>query len=59
MNERGSQTIYESSLLNLSLYLHKYYNKRVIILIDEYDTPIQEAAAKDFDKKPEEKVILQ
>jgi hypothetical protein len=55
MNERGSQTIYESSLLNLSLYLHKYYNKRVIILIDEYDTPIQEAAAKDFDKKSEEK----
>lgn len=27
----------------LSRYLHKYYNKRVIILLDEYDTPMQEA----------------
>ena len=24
-------------------YLNKYYNKRVIILMDEYDTPLQEA----------------
>lgn len=27
----------------LSRYLYKYYNKRVIILLDEYDTPMQEA----------------
>ena len=27
----------------LSKYLHEYYGKRVIILLDEYDTPMQEA----------------
>ncbi len=27
----------------LSRYLYKYYNKSVIILLDEYDTPMQEA----------------
>lgn len=28
---------------NLSLYLEKYFGKKVIILLDEYDTPMQEA----------------
>ena len=28
---------------HLSKYLYQYYGKRVIILLDEYDTPIQEA----------------
>ena len=32
-----------TSLKNLSLYLYKYYQKKVIILLDEYDTPMQEA----------------
>jgi hypothetical protein len=27
----------------LSIYLSRYYGKRVIILLDEYDTPLQEA----------------
>ncbi len=27
----------------LSMYLEKYYHKKVIILLDEYDTPMQEA----------------
>ncbi len=27
----------------LSKYLSAYYGKRVIILLDEYDTPMQEA----------------
>ena len=31
------------SLKKLSLYLSRYYGKKVIILLDEYDTPIQEA----------------
>ncbi len=31
------------SLKNLSGYLSRYYGKRVIILLDEYDTPLQEA----------------
>lgn len=32
-----------SSLGALSEYLYRYYGKRVIILLDEYDTPLQEA----------------
>lgn len=31
------------SLRRLSNYLYKYYRKNVIILLDEYDTPLQEA----------------
>ena len=31
------------SLRNLSDYLYRYYGQKVIILLDEYDTPMQEA----------------
>lgn len=31
------------ALYQLSLYLSRYYGKKVIILLDEYDTPMQEA----------------
>ena len=31
------------ALYELSKYLHRYYGKKVIILLDEYDTPMQEA----------------
>ena len=31
------------ALYQLSGYLHRYYGKKVIILLDEYDTPMQEA----------------
>lgn len=36
---------YEASLAihRLSDYLYRYYGKKVIILLDEYDTPMQEA----------------
>ena len=27
--------------LNMSMYLARYYGRRVIILLDEYDTPMQ------------------
>ena len=32
-----------SALYHLSDFLHRYYGKKVIILLDEYDTPMQEA----------------
>ena len=31
------------ALNQLSEYLHRFYHKKVIILLDEYDTPMQEA----------------
>lgn len=36
------------SLLNLSSYLYKYHNQKVVILIDEYDVPIQEGYTKGY-----------
>ncbi len=36
------------ALHNLSKYLYRYYGKKVIILLDEYDTPMQEAYVDDF-----------
>lgn len=33
------------ALQNLCLFLSKYYGKKVIILLDEYDTPLQESYA--------------
>ena len=37
-----------SSLEKLSMMLTKHYGKAPIIIIDEYDTPIQEGYSKDF-----------
>lgn len=34
---------YITSVKKLSLYLYKQFNKKVIILIDEYDSPIEQA----------------
>ena len=36
------------ALYQLSDYLHRYYGKKVIILLDEYDTPMQEAYINGF-----------
>ena len=33
----------QDSLRNLSEWMERYYGKKVIILLDEYDTPLQEA----------------
>ncbi len=45
--DRISETMKEEdatmSLHYLSAFLHRYYGKKVIILLDEYDTPMQEA----------------
>ena len=38
MDEKGAD--WENSLKNLLRYLYEYYNKKVVVLIDEYDTPI-------------------
>ena len=39
------------SLKNLSEYLYRYYGKKVIILLDEYDTPLQEAYVNGYWKE--------
>ena len=40
-----------SALYQLSNYLYRYYRKKVIILLDEYDTPMQEAYVDGFWKE--------
>lgn len=41
IDREASEGEYELSFKNLSKFLNKYYNKRVFILVDEYDVPIQ------------------
>lgn len=43
LNQDATQTSVESAIKKLSYYIHERFAKKVIILIDEYDTPIQEA----------------
>ena len=38
-----SDVIAQEAIVDLSNYLSRYYGKKVIILLDEYDTPMQEA----------------
>lgn len=42
-NDAINETDLALSIHDLSGYLEKYYAKKVIILLDEYDTPMQEA----------------
>lgn len=39
---RADEVDYQMSMQILSLLLHKHYEKEAIIIIDEYDTPIQQ-----------------
>ncbi|MCL1990497.1 MAG: ATP-binding protein [Defluviitaleaceae bacterium] len=48
-DEKGTQKDYEDSLKFLSGCLEQYYNEKVIILIDEYDVPLEKAY---FAKQP-------
>lgn len=43
-----SNVEYTRALLNLSRMLEKYHNKKIVVLIDEYDTPIQQGHSKGF-----------
>ena len=43
-----SEEMASSALYNLSEYLYRCHGKKVIILLDEYDTPMQEAYVKGF-----------
>lgn len=43
MRRKGSQNDYETSILFLSKCLEGYYGKKVLVLIDEYDVPLENA----------------
>ncbi|MBO5487843.1 MAG: AAA family ATPase, partial [Eubacterium sp.] len=48
MREGISEEDASLSLYQLSDFLYRYYGKKVIILLDEYDTPMQEAYVQGF-----------
>lgn len=48
LTKAASKEEYEESIRLLCDYLYRYYNKGVIILIDEYDVPIQQGYMHDF-----------
>lgn len=48
INGKASEVDLTASLEKLSHMLTKHYGKAPIIIIDEYDTPIQEGYSKDF-----------
>ncbi|MCI8932469.1 MAG: AAA family ATPase [Lachnospiraceae bacterium] len=43
--------VLSASLKTLSNYLYRYYGRKVIIILDEYDTPMQEAYVKGYWKE--------
>ncbi len=48
INQTASQTTYALFLKYLSEYLHRFHGKEPVILIDEYDTPINMAFSKNY-----------
>lgn len=48
INERITNQEIELSLFRLSKLLNEYYNQKVIILIDEYDTPIHQGHFENY-----------
>ena len=48
INKNASPIEYAKSLQFLSICLEKYYDKKVIILIDEYDVPLENAFFEGF-----------
>ncbi len=48
LDNKAQAPDYSDALLFLSKALHKYYNKPVVILIDEYDTPLHAGYNKGY-----------
>ena len=48
MNQQASFADYASSMKNLCMYLEKYHNQKPIVLIDEYDVPLQNSYLRGF-----------
>ena len=48
VDTKMDETTATMALHQLSKFLSRYYNKKVIILLDEYDTPMQEAYVDGF-----------
>ena len=50
LRKTASKIEYQESIKQLSAYLQRYHNEKVVILIDEYDTPIQSGYKKFYNE---------
>ena len=48
LRKEASQDEYEKAIKMLSQYMERYYNEKVLLLIDEYDVPIQTGYTRGF-----------
>jgi len=48
MQDTGEKTVFGDSLKHLISYLHDYHQQPVVVLIDEYDSPLIDAWDKDY-----------
>lgn len=48
VNMNMPEVVASMAIHKMAEYLHRYYRKKVIILLDEYDTPMQEAYVHGF-----------
>ena len=48
LNKEANQDEYEKAIKMLSQYMERYYNEKVLLLIDEYDVPIQTGYTRGF-----------
>ncbi len=51
IDKTADRADYERAMKNLSQWLEEYHNKKTIILVDEYDVPIQEGYLNGFYKE--------
>ena len=49
--DNGDETVIEEALLHLSRLYYEHYNKKVIILIDEYEAPLLNALQNGYHKE--------
>lgn len=50
-NKNSDTPLVASALKKLAMYLNRHYGKRVLIFLDEYDTPLQEAYVYGYRKE--------
>lgn len=51
ISKKASEIDYADSLLKLSQHLYQHYRQKVVVLIDEYDTPVHEAFSNGYYEK--------
>ncbi|VEN72694.1 PD-(D/E)XK nuclease superfamily protein [Candidatus Desulfarcum epimagneticum] len=48
---KAQEELFEASLYDLSVYLHRHHSQKPVILIDEYDTPLHAAYVEGYYKE--------